>query len=111
MRHIYFILLVVFFLIPQIANACEPNLSSSSILTREKWTEIKKVMKNTSMTLNREPVSKSQIISIVGFLGKCDSSSSGRIESCIWLDQRDCKKKIKAKFRDDELVIIRQSGF
>lgn len=92
-----------------LANACTPNENSPYTLTREKWDSIRQLMKNTSMTLDRESVTKSQISSKIRFTGNC--SFKGKIENCIWLDKQDCKKKITAKFRDSELVTIRKSGF
>ena len=93
------------------ANACEPNPYSYTTITKDDWTDIKTITKNTSMTINRKYVSKYDISNIIGFLGRCSSDSSGRIEECIWIDGQDCKKKIKAIFRENELSTIRKSGF
>lgn len=109
MHQLRFLALGIFLISAPIANACQPNEYSFSVLTREKWTSIKKIMRNNSMTLDREPVTKSQISSIIGFSGDCDFK--GRVESCVWVDRQDCKKKISAKFRDRELATIRKSGF
>ena len=111
MRQIYFISLTLSLLFPQIANACEPNPYSYYTVTREDWTEIKKITRNISLTINREYVSRYDISRIIGFSGQCYSSADGRTEQCIWIDGQDCKKKIKAKFRDHELSTIRKSGF
>lgn len=111
MRQIYFISLILSLLTPQIANACEPNPYSYETLTTENWTEIKRVMRSTRISIKKKPVYKSQITGIIGYRGECSVSANGRIEKCIWIDGRDCKKKIKASFRDKELSIIRKSGF
>ncbi len=111
MRQIYFLPLVFCFVFPEIANACEPSPYSDNTLNRKDWVEIKKITKNNSMTINREPVTYYTISSIIGFPGRCSSSSDGRIEECIWIDGQDCQKKIKAMFRDQELSTIRKSGF
>lgn len=111
MRQIYFISLILSLLTPQIANACEPNPYSYSTLTRQDWTELKRVMRSTGISINREPVTKYDITAIIGYPNECSVSANGRIEKCIWIDGRDCKKKIKASFRDNELSKIRKSGF
>lgn len=109
MRQIYFISLVLSLLTPQIANACQPNPYSYSTLTREDWTALKRVMRSTG--INREPVDKYDITAIIGYPNECSVSADRRIEQCIWIDGRDCKKEIQASFRDNELSIIRKSGF
>jgi hypothetical protein len=111
MRQIYFISLTLSLLFPQIANACEPSLYSYSTITREHWTKIKKITINTSMTINREYVSKYDITNIIGFSGDCFSSADGRTEECIWIDGQDCKKKIQARFSNKKLSTINKSGF
>ena len=111
MRRIYFVSLTLSLLFPQISNACEPNPYAYSTIKREDWTEIQKITRNVSMTINREYVTKSDISSILGFSSQCSTSSDGRIQECVWIDGQDCKKNIKAKFRDYELSTIRKSGF
>lgn len=111
MRQIYFISLILSLLTPQIANACEPHPYSYSTLTREDWTEIKKVTTSTGVSINREPVTKYDITAIIGYPDECSVFANGRIEKCIWIDGRDCQKKIRASFRDNKLSIIRKSGF
>ena len=111
MRHIYFVSLTLSLLFPQISNACEPNPYAYSTITREDWTEIQKITRNVSITINREYVSQYDISSILGFSGRCSTSSNGRIQECVWIDGKDCKKKIKARFRDYELSTIKKSGF
>ena len=111
MRQIYLISLILSLSTPQIVNACEPNPYSYSVLTREDWTAIKRVTRNTGTLINREPVNKYDITAIIGYPDECSISANGRIEKCIWIDGRNCRKKIKATFRDKELSIIRKSGF
>jgi len=101
--------LLLFFITPQIANACREGEYGNARLIKKKWTSVKKAMKNTSMTLEREAVTKSRISGILGSSGDC--STSGRIENCVWRDRENCKKKVIAKFRDGELSTIRKSGF
>lgn len=110
MRQIYFSL-ILSLLTPQIANACQPNPYSYSILTRQDWTAIKRVMRSTGTSINREPVTKYRIAAIIGYPDECSISANGRIEKCIWIDGQDCKKKIRASFRDNELSKIKKSGF
>lgn len=111
MRPIYIFPLIASLIFSPIANACQSNPYSYQTITKDDWTEIRKMTKNTSMTINREYVSKYDINRITGFYGECSSYSNGRIEECIWIDGRDCKKRIKAKFRDNELSTIRKLGF
>ena len=111
MRQIYFISLLLSLLTPQITYACEPNPYSYSTLTREDWTELKKIMRSKGVSINREPVTMYDITAIIGYPDECFVSADGRIEKCIWIDGRDCKKKIKASFRDNELSKIIKSGF
>ena len=111
MRQIYLISLTVFFFFSQAANACEPNPYSYSTLTREDWTAIKKVMRSNTRSINREPTTIFDITSILGYPDECYSSADGRTERCIWIDGQNCKKKIKARFRDNELSKITKSGF
>ena len=111
MRQIYFIALTISVLFPQIANACEPNSYSSRILSREDWQEIKRMMNTSGTAINQEPVMRYHITSIIGSPSSCSSSSGGRVEKCLWIDRQDCKKKIKASFRDDDLAKITKSGF
>lgn len=111
MRQIYFIALTTSFLFPHVAKACESNSYSYSTLTRENWTEIKRVMRNNTTSINRQPTMKSDITNIIGYPDSCSGSANGRIEKCTWIDSQNCKKKIKASFRDSEVSKITKSGF
>ena len=111
MRQIYFISLILSLVFPQIANACETNSYSYTTLTREDWTEIKNMMSSNTRSINREVTTKSDVTSILGSPSSCSSSADGRTEKCTWIDGQDCRKKVKASFRDRELARITKSGF
>jgi hypothetical protein len=104
MRQIYGIILAASFLSPQIGNACESNPYSYSTISKENWTRIQQLKRT------REPIRKYQITSILGSPDSCKSSANGRIEQCIWIDGQNCKKKVQAQFRDEELSNITKSG-
>ena len=110
MYRIYSTILIFSLIFPQVANACDSG-NSDHTFDRSDWVKIQRITKNNSMSINREPVRKSAIIGIIGFGGKCSTSANGRIEQCVWIDGKNCKKKIKAKFRDQELSTISKSGF
>lgn len=111
MRRIYFIILLLSLIFPEIANGCQADPDSDNTFAKRDWLRIQKATKNNSMTINRQPISKNTIMEIIGFSGKCSTSANGRIEQCIWSDQKNCNRKIKAKFRDRELSTISKSGF
>lgn len=111
MPRIYFIILVFSLIFPKISLACQVDSDSDDTFNKRDWLRIQKITKNNSMAITRKPVNKKTIIKIIGFGGKCSTSAGGRIEQCIWIDRQDCKKKIKAKFRDAELSTISKSGF
>ena len=111
MRQIYLISLILSLSTPQIVSACEPNPYAYSTLTRENWTTIKRVMRNTGTSINREPVNMYDITAIIGYPDECSISADRRIEKCLWIDGRNCKRKVKAIFCDNQLSIIRKSGF
>ncbi|MEM7594766.1 MAG: hypothetical protein AAF383_25255 [Cyanobacteria bacterium P01_A01_bin.83] len=49
---------------------------------------------------------------ILGFSGQqTKTASNGRIEKWIWLDSDKCSRKIKASFRDGELIKVNSYGF
>ncbi len=110
MYRIYSTILIFSLIFPQVANACESG-NSDHTFDRSDWVKIQRITKNNSMSINREPVLKSVIMEIMGFSGKCSTSANGRIEQCVWIDGNNCKKKIKAKFRDQELSAISKLGF
>lgn len=111
MRQISGIILAASFLYPQIAYTCESNPYSYSTISKENWTEIQQIKRSSNTSTERKPIMKYQITTILGTPDSCKSSTDGRIEQCLWVDGQDCKKKILAKFRDDELSTITKSGF
>lgn len=106
MYKLFSLALIASFLTPQIANACNPIDDYPPMLTRDMWSEIKREINRKKRKVNEYDVS-----GYIGFLGDCKPSANGRVQSCVWLDIQNCKRKIKAKFRDDELVTITKSGF
>lgn len=109
MHRIYFTILIFSLIFPEIANACEGNSGGS--FDRRDWMRIQRATKNNSMTIDREPITKNTIVEIIGFSGRCSTSANGRIQQCVWVDGKNCNKKIKAKFRDRQLSTISKSGF
>ena len=89
-------------------KAC--NQYNLSDLTKQKWTQIKIEMKNSSMSLNRKQITYSTVSQIIGDNGNCKVSATGRVKNCLWISE-NCKKKIKAIFSDNNLTKITKSGF
>lgn len=101
----------------QAAYACQDKFSALAYgkLDREDLDKLKKEYRNRSIQINRQEGNKLDlwdIKRILGFSGEqTKTASNGRIEHWIWLNSENCRRKIKASFRDGELVKIKSYGF
>ena len=101
----------------QAAYACEDKFSSLAYgrLDREDLDELKREYRNRSIQINRKEGNKldlGDVKRILGFSGEQTKiTSNGRIEDWIWLNSENCRRKIKASFRDGELIKIKSYGF
>jgi len=61
---------------------------------------------------DRVPLYDYDVRGILGFSGQqTKTASNGRIEHRIWIDRDNCKRKVKASFRDNELMQLKSYGF
>jgi len=61
---------------------------------------------------DRERLSNYKVQSILGFSGQqTKTASGGKIEHRIWIDRDDCKRKVKASFKNSELFQLKSYGF
>lgn len=99
----------------QVAQACENKLSYAALGNLEKsdLDRLKREYRNTSISIKRENnLDLYDVKSILGFSGeRTKTASNGRIEDWLWVDRENCKRKIKASFRDGELMKIKSYGF
>ncbi|MEM8718358.1 MAG: hypothetical protein AAGE84_03480 [Cyanobacteria bacterium P01_G01_bin.39] len=101
----------------QAASACEDKYSYSAYgrLERSDLDRLKQEYRNQSMQISRQAGNKlylEDVKRILGFSGQqTKTASNGRIEQWIWLDYDKCSRKIKASFRDGELMKVNSYGF
>lgn len=101
----------------QVANACEDKFSywAYGNLEKKDLDKLKKEYRNRSIQINRQEQNKLYLWDVKGILGfsgeQTKTASNGRVEHWIWLDSDNCRRKIKAAFRDGELVRIKSYGF
>lgn len=101
----------------QAASACEDKFSYSAYgrLDKEDLDELKRRYRDRSVQINRQAESKLDLWDVKGIFGfsgeQTKTTSNGRIEHWIWLNEENCRRKIKASFRDGELVKINSYGF
>lgn len=75
---------------------------------KKKYVAARRPIKNKE----KVPVYDYEVRGILGFSGQqTKTASGGRIEYRIWIDRDNCKRKVKAAFRDGELVKIQSYGF
>ena len=75
---------------------------------KKKYVNARRPIKNKK----RVPVYDYEVQGILGFSGEqTKTASNGRIEHRIWIDRGNCKRKVKASFRDNQLVKIKSYGF
>jgi len=101
--------LLIFFVTPQIANACTIWPRSSHTFDKDEWNRIIEYKEDYASLPGKPKITKYGIVDIIMFYPECTSRRG--IETCEWLDLQSCTKKITAKFRDGELIRIRKSGF
>ena len=97
-----------------VALACETQFSSAAFGSLEKsdLDRLKKKFLSARRSLkNPVPISLSDVRGILGFSGEQIKTASNGIEHRIWVDSQNCKRKIKASFRDGVLVKFQSYGF
>ena len=98
-----------------IAQACENKFGGVAMGNLEKsdLDRLKKRYRNTSMQIERD--NKLNVFDVKGILGfsgeQTKTANNGSVEDWIWVDRENCKRKIKASFRDGELMKIKSYGF
>ena len=101
MRSIYYIIpLTVSVLVPQIANAGEPDLSSHTIVTKYDWTKIPEISQNTSIDIEKNYFSNYDAITITGFDNECFgylNNQEDRIEVCTLTETQVYNRATKVK--------------
>lgn len=85
------------------------NLDKSNIDSlKKKYVAARRSIKSKQ----RDPLYNYEVQGILGFSGQQTKTvSNGRIEHRIWIDRNNCKRKVKASFRDSELVQLKSYGF
>lgn len=98
-------------------SACQDKFSYAAFGSLEKsdMDRLKKKYVNARRPIkNKEkvPVYDYEVRGILGFSGEqTKTASNGRIEHRIWIDRHNCKRKIKASFRNNQLVQLKSYGF
>lgn len=98
-----------------VARACEAKFSGAAFGSLEK-SDLDR-LKEKFLSVRRSPkfavpVDLYDVQGILGFSGEqTKTASNGRIEHRIWIDRGNCQRKIKASFRERELVKIKSYGF
>ena len=97
-----------------VALACENKFSyAAGSLEKRDLDRLKKEFLSARRSI-KNPVSIKlyDVQGILGFSGEqTKTTNNGRVEHRIWVDSQDCKRKIKASFRDGELVKFQSYGF
>lgn len=98
-----------------VALACENKFNSVAFGSLEKsdLDRLKKKFLSTRRSpKSAVPVYLYDVQGILGFSGEqIKTASNGRIEDRIWIDRQNCKRKVKASFRDEVLVKFQSYGF
>ena len=98
-----------------VAQACTDKFTSAAFgsLEKSELDHLKKRFLSTRRSpKDAVPVYLYDVQGILGFSGEqTKTASNGRIEHRIWIDRENCKRKIKASFRDRELVKFKNYGF
>ena len=94
--------------------ACENKFSrAAGSLEKSQLDRLKKDFVNARRSIkNPDPIRLSDVRAILGFSGEQTKvTNNGRVEYRIWVDRENCKRKIKASFRDGILVKFQSYGF
>ena len=99
----------------QASTTCQDKFSYAAFGSLEK-TDMdrlkKKYVAARRPIKDRVPLYDYDVRGMLGFSGEqTKTASNGRIEHRIWIDRDNCKRKVKASFRDGELVKIQSYGF
>lgn len=98
-------------------SACQDKFSSTAFGNLEKsdLDRLKKeyvAARRPIKSKERNPLYDYEVKMILGFSGEqTKTASNGRIEQRIWIERDNCKRKIKASFRDSQLVQLKSYGF
>ena len=101
----------------QAETSCEDKYSYAAFGTLEKndLDRLKKKYADARRPMNNKekvPVYDYDVQGILGFSGQQTKiANNGRIEHRIWIDRDNCKRKVKASFRDTQLVRFKSYGF
>ena len=98
-----------------VALACENKYNYAAFRRLEKsdLDRLKKEFLNARRAIkNPDPIKLSDVRRILGSSGeRIKTTNNGRVEHRIWVDRDNCKRRIKASFRDRELVKFQSYGF
>ena len=98
-----------------VALACENKFSSAAFgsLEKSELDSLKKKFLSTRRSPKYAvPVYLYDVQGILGFSGEqTKTASNGRVEHRIWVDYKNCKRKVKASFKDEKLVRFQSYGF
>ena len=101
----------------QAKTTCEDKYSYAAFGTLEKsdMDRLKKKYVDARRAINNKekvPVYDYEVQGILGFSGEqTKTASNGRIEHRIWIDRDNCKRKVKASFKDSQLIQLKSYGF
>ena len=95
--------------------ACENKFSSAAFgsLKKSELDSLKKKFLSTRRSpKSAVPVYLYDVQRILGFTGEQTKTAiNGRVEHRIWVDYKNCKRKVKASFKDEKLVRFKSYGF
>ena len=97
-----------------VALACENKFNpAASSLEKSDLDRLKKKFVSARRSLkNPVPIYLYDVQGILGFSGEqTKTASNGIVEHRIWVDRDNCKRKVKASFREGELVKFQSYGF
>ena len=98
-----------------VALACENKFNSTAFGSLEKsdLDRLKKKFLSTRRSPKTAvPVYLYEVQGILGYSGEQTKvAANGSIERRIWVDRENCKRKVKASFKDEVLVKFQSYGF
>lgn len=101
----------------QAGTSCEDKYSYAAFgrLEKSEMDRLKRKYADARRPINNKEkiaVYDREVREILGFSGQqTKTASSGRIEHRIWIDRDNCKRKVKASFKDSKLVRLKSYGF
>ena len=103
--------------IAQANTACQDKFSIAAfgILQKSDLDRLKKryiAARRSIKNEEKDALYDYEVQDILGFSGQqIKTANNGRIEHRIWIDRDNCKRKVKATFKDSELVQLKNYGF